>query len=94
MNQDEEQRVDVEASANRLKKLSNGFRLAGIGLLLCAVAGVVSYRGANQNFDAFHIVLTAVGSVGCASLLCGQLLWRAVYGIFPSVFPDHGPDAG
>jgi hypothetical protein len=87
------QTLDLEAIANRLKRISNGCRLAGGGLLLIAIMGAASYQGANENYDIFHIALAAIGSMGFASYICGHALWRAIYGSFPSVFPDHGPDA-
>ena len=82
---------DPDKLAQRLKRLSNSWRLIGYGGLLISLTGLGSYRTTGPlALDIFVVSLLVIGSIGLSTLICGQILWRNIYGGSPSVFPDIG----
>jgi hypothetical protein len=89
-----QQRFDVSATGRRLKRLSTKLQWTGGGLMLIAAAGIGVHRSsAAPLVDSLFVLLTIMGSLGLGLLASGNILWRTVYGSFPNVFSDHGPDA-
>lgn len=81
---------DPAKLAHRLKRLSNGFRLFGYGMLLLSLASLIAYRATGPLvIDTYIGLLIVIGAVGLSVLVCGHLLWRVLYGGSPDVFADH-----
>jgi len=91
MNQDFHHNHDPELLARKLKRLSNSFKLCGYGGLLISFASLGSYRANGPMIlDIFVVLSLVIAACSLSTLICGQILWRTIYGASPSVFPDIG----
>jgi hypothetical protein len=81
-----EHKFDQNLAYGQLIKLSSSFVGIGIGLIATFQIGLIFFRSSHvalQNFVFYFLISTSIIGLGC--IICGGLLWRSIYGLFPNM---------